>query len=510
MRTLSLLLVSLLACGLSAPRLSAQEISESEKTPAGKPDPLKAEKEALEKITIENRIRKAKDEAEDHGKGRVLDGLRYGPALEKAKFDDKMKSLMAEKEELSLKYALELEKLKLELAAMELEQKRLEAKDKLDAAKFQVELADVRRERDKLLLESQLKAEKDKKAMEALKDQKEKAALELEVKLIQLRDEKATLQAENDKKTEEMRRVSLESQTEREQIDMELKRIMLEGTKLKLKTDERQNELALLRSEIDIREKKHDWKDETNREPIVLKEPFQKGVLTISDRRIDLNGPIYDAVGVYITDRIDYYNNVSNDPIFLVIGTSPGGSVWAGARILKSIQESKAPVHVVLKTAAASMAAVIISLAPHSYAYPNAFLLHHQMYRFTVANTRELREELEWRKKWEDRLFEPLAKKFGFPSMEKFRDAMYTHDANGNWKEFADDAKKMKWVDNIAYAIRETGIIRDPDAKEKATAAKARFLLEEKVDDQGKRFVQLPRIDPMDFYYLHNPDNYYR
>lgn len=509
MRTLSLFLASVLAFGPAAPGLYAQDASAPDAGSASKNDPLKKEKETLEKISIQNRIRKAKDEADDHEKSRALDLLRYGPALEKAKFDDKVKALMAEKEELSLRYALQLEKLKLELASMELEQKRLEAKDKLDAAKFQVELADVRRERDKLLLESQLESEKDKKALEVLKDQKEKAALELEVKLIQLREEKAMLQAENDKKTEEMRKLSLQSQAEREQIDMELKRIQLEGTKLKLKTEERQNELALLRSEIDIREKKHDWKDEANKEPVVLKDPFQNGVLTISDRRIDLNGPIYGRIGDHVTERIHYFNNVSSDPIFLVIDASPGGSVMTGARILKAIEKSKAPVHVVLKSFAASMAAVIVTLAERSYSYPTAVMLHHQMWGVSVANTRELEEELKIRKEWEKRLFHPVAKKLGY-SMEQFRAKMYEHNSRGDWEEFADEAVKLRWVGQLVQEIRETGVIRNPDAAKPSESKKSVFGLEEKVDNEGKPFVKLPRLRPFDVYYLYSPDNYYR
>ena len=40
---------------------------------------------------------------------------------------------------------------------------------------------------------------------------------------------------------------------------------------------------------------------------------------------------------------------------------------------------SDAPVHVVVKSFAASMAAAITTLAKESYAYPNAVILHHQI-----------------------------------------------------------------------------------------------------------------------------------
>ena len=156
------------------------------------------------------------------------------------------------------------------------------------------------------------------------------------------------------------------------------------------------------------------------------------------------------------------------------------------------------------------MAAIIVSLADRSYSYPNAILLHHQMYRLIIANTRELREELEWRKKWELRLFAPLAKKLGY-SMEGMRKKMYEKNAAGDWKEFADDAQKMKWVGRIVNEIRETGIVRNPDAALNGKKKKkSLFSLEEKTDDMGKRYVKLPRLEPTDLYYIYSPDSYYR
>jgi ATP-dependent Clp protease protease subunit len=35
-------------------------------------------------------------------------------------------------------------------------------------------------------------------------------------------------------------------------------------------------------------------------------------------------------------------------------------------------------------------------------------------------------------------------------------------------------------------------------------------VLQEHVDATGHRYVLLPRLDPVDCYYLYNPDNYYR
>src|SRR5260221_10572633 len=102
------------------------------------------------------------------------------------------------------------------------------------------------------------------------------------------------------------------------------------------------------------------------------------GVLSISDRRIALNGVITSETANRVTERINYFNNQNKEfPIFIVIDDSPGGSVMAGYKILKTMHSSSAPVYVVVKSYAASMAAAICTLAQRSFAYPNAVILHH-------------------------------------------------------------------------------------------------------------------------------------
>jgi ATP-dependent Clp protease protease subunit len=178
-----------------------------------------------------------------------------------------------------------------------------------------------------------------------------------------------------------------------------------------------------------------------------------------------------------------------------------------GYRIVKAMQASQAPVHVVVKSYAASMAAVITALAQRSYAYPNAIILHHQMSSVQWGNMTQLKEQLEIAKEWYKRLAEPVAKKMGM-STEAMVKLMYEKNSDGDWEEFADNALKYKWVDNVVHEIRETGIVKDPDKAKKPELPNAR--LEEKTDEKGRRYVELPRLDPYDFYYIYNPDQYYR
>jgi len=257
-------------------------------------------------------------------------------------------------------------------------------------------------------------------------------------------------------------------------------------------------------------------------------QPFVDGVLTISDRRIELNGPIMSGAAKHVAERIHYYNNQSDKPIFLVIDSSPGGSGMEGLHILQAMKNSKAPVHVVVKRFAASMAAIITTLADESYAYPNAIILHHQASSMVLGNTTQQKEQLERVREMSARLVGEVAKKIGITE-EQFVKQMYKNRSTGDWDLFADEAAKQGWVGNVVNEIRETAIRnrpvkksalpmmlipRMPSSQVQAVVDPAmetyEVKLEEQVDDQGRRFVRLPRLSPLDHWFLYDSDNYYR
>ena len=179
-----------------------------------------------------------------------------------------------------------------------------------------------------------------------------------------------------------------------------------------------------------------------------------------------------------------------------------------GYRILKAMQASKAPVHVVVKSYAASMAATIATLAPRSYAYPNAVILHHQIWSVLFGNPTQQKQQLDILKEWDRPLREPIAKKMG-TSMEKFTAEMYKQNVDGDWEEFADSAVRLKWIDHTVNEIRETGILKEPETKSEEKPKMA-FGLAEENDAKGDRFVRLPKLQHADAYFLYNRDGYYR
>ncbi|MDM8569383.1 ATP-dependent Clp protease proteolytic subunit, partial [Thiotrichales bacterium HSG1] len=268
--------------------------------------------------------------------------------------------------------------------------------------------------------------------------------------------------------------------------------------------------LEELGEKIAEREQKEMWDSQVNKKTEYLKEPFVDGHLIISDRRIELEEVIFSGTAKYVNERIHYFNNKSSEyPIFLVIDSCYGGSVMEGAKILEAMKSSRAPVYVVVKALAASMAAVITSLSDRSFAYPNAIIVHHQMMSFMFGNRTQIEEELEMGKEWTRRVMQPVADKMGI-AMDEFVEKMYSNNSSGNWYEFGDNATKIKWVDTIVKDIRDTSFDHQPvDIKEDNNEIFI-FAKEEKIDSQGNRYVKLPNLAPLDVYYLYNPHNYFR
>lgn len=353
----------------------------------------------------------------------------------------------------------------------------------LKAEKLKAELADARAEIARLKLQRELLTEQQQiaKLKQQAKHQSElEAAQAIEKKL------------------------KLEAAIAKSQASLASSKLSLETTKLLRKTSIQEAELEAIK--ISAQREKY-----TANKPVYLEKPLlEDNTLVISDRRIAFNGPVTSRTANYICDRIHFYNNKDKKhPIFIVIDSSPGGSVMAGYRILKAMEGSDAPVHVVVKSFAASMAATIATLAEESYAYPNALILHHQIsssYFFTTMNLTQQKESLEDSKKWWKKLATPIADKMGITT-DEFIKKMYEKNSDGDWVEFASDAKKLKWVNHIVSGIKETAEVINPDANKKTINTR---ILNETIGTDGKPCIYLPRLNPLDAYFIYNPDGYYR
>ncbi len=369
----------------------------------------------------------------------------------------------------------------------------------------------------------------------ALQQKQQKLSIENTLRTERLRTENADLLARLQKLRWEKEVITAQLEIEelkrkRDQRDEtiayedELEKMTRESSLAKARTEKLSNDLEAKKVEWDLKisrlkaeikalkvEKERDIY--ANRKPVYLDNPLKdEKTLVISDRRIALNGVIRRETADYIMKRINYYNNKDqHKPIFIVIDSSPGGSVMAGFRIMKAMEGSVAPVYVVLKSYAASMAATIVTVAKKSFAYPNAIMLHHQIsstFFFTRLNLTQQKEYALEMEKWWKRLATPIADKMGI-STDEFIKKMYQKSSDGDWSEFASDAKELKWVDHIVERIEETSLLEDPDAEKKSKKT-SKSILAEDVNEKGRPIVYLPRLSPKDMYFLYNPDQYYR
>jgi len=398
-------------------------------------------------------------------------------------------------------------------AALTKQRDRLQLENSLRDEKLRQEFAESQSELARLKNESDLMKARAERAMAEKKIEIDAAKVEMEALSSSAALENARKQA-----ALQTQLIDLRAQRDRAEIEAELATAELAKRQNIFKTTELDwnAKTAELRAKLAQREKEEEAASYVDEQPTYTKNPLTPdGELILSDRRISLNGLITAATANFVCSRIDYFNNKNKEwPIFIVIDDSPGGSVMAGNKILESMKSSNAPVYVVVKSFAASMAAAIATLAPRSYAYPNAVILHHQISNGMMGNLTEQREGLKNLEQWWNRLAAPIAAKMGV-STEEFVKQMYAHTASGDWQEFADDAVKLHWIDAVVGRCRETAWRKNPDSEQTTTAQQTASADKasagtEKVDAKGRPYMVLPHINPVDCYYLHNPDGYYR
>ena len=266
-----------------------------------------------------------------------------------------------------------------------------------------------------------------------------------------------------------------------------------------------------LKAEIEVLQTTNTRDKYIQKKPIYLKDPLikQSNTLVLSDRSIELNGVITPWKANYIVDQIHYFNNQNKEyPIFLVIGYSPGGYVTAGYSILQAIEYSTAPVYVVVKSFAASMAALITTLATKSYAYPNATILHHQPAGFFYGNLRATKEAYRQLDKIWKRLGGRVAKKMGI-SLETFNKKLYEKSMYGDWEEYGDQAKKLKWVDYVINGIQNSAISSLPDSDEYTFEQFIKHYYSAnltKAIEPSAEEIAYNRLAPHDVNYCYRPD----
>jgi ATP-dependent Clp protease protease subunit len=430
------------------------------------------------------------------------DQLTLENNIAQQKLQKDLATLTAQKQRLELENGIAEQQLREGLVKLTAEKQRLELENGLAQQKLQAENTELQTQADKFSKQTDLLARQ-----AALKEAQRKVQLDDE--LAAGREQLEKMKLTNDLATAEIADTSRDLAQREQELKLRAADLQAQKAALDLK-------VAKVSSDIDLRTKHDLWKNRVNHDIQYTQDPVKDGVLTISDRRIALNGPIWGDTADYVQERIDYFNNQNPEyPIFIVIDDSPGGSVMAGYKILKAMDGSAAPVYVVVKSFAASMAANIVTQSKKSFAYPNAIILHHQISGYAFGNLTMQKEDVKDMEEWWKRLAAPVAAKMGI-SLDEFIKRMYKNRSTGDWEEFGDSACRLKWVDQIVTTIREDSYDKNPDAPSALNDSSAPAYvnhqpsLPERVDASGQRYVLLPRLAPVDCYYLYNPDNYYR
>ncbi|TVR46736.1 MAG: hypothetical protein EA402_02300 [Planctomycetota bacterium] len=406
-------------------------------------------------------------------------------AVGKSPAEQELAEMRAELERLRLLQDLREARLRDRIQESQMEIQSIEAELSLAAARRRAELATMEAEQERL------------QAVGALQEARQQAEM-LQQRLAQKHRQMEFQLAEIEMQGEALEHRHIQRQRERESAAFEhaqqLRQQSLTDTKFAMQQDELK--LAAL-------EQRQMAEAVIATGPERLAEPFVDGVLHISDRRIDLNEPIISGTGDWIARRIAFFNNESpQDPIFLVIDYCPGGSIMDGEIILRAMASSKAPVHVVVKNLAASMAAIILGDAPHSYALPNALIMHHQPMSYTFGNLAQQKEWVRLFENWAHRIHAPTAERMGI-TIEEFYARMYEQSVSGDWMEFADRAQELHWVQHVVREIREDNVRRRPEDPSPYQAYWGSWSSAKTAT--GER-IRLPRPRALDFYFLYNSD----
>ena len=386
-----------------------------------------------------------------------------------------------------------------------------EAKLKKALAAEQEAMAKLEREKKKLALAWELEAEKQRIAFEkevaALKQEMSRAKLEVDRSKVEIDKSKVEI----DRSKVEIDKAKVETDILRGKLDRQKQQFELNQLRLQEAIKRTKAQAEKVQAEITQLTALQKRDKYTGNKPTYPKEPLVNGVLTISDRCVKLDGVITILKANYVVDQLQFFNNKNaTAPIFLLMTECWGGSCQAGYRIMKAMSSSKAPVYVVVKGFTASMGAVITSLASRSFALRGATILHHEAQTWMWGNKRNLEDEIRLMKKWEQLLHVPLAKKMGI-SLNKLNEKFVKSPRDNCWLEFADEAKKLRWVDHVIEGIHFTGVQEQP--KQADYTWKKLFddffgpwKAGDKGDKGGKRVVYLPHLAPGDYYRVYNPD----
>jgi len=241
-------------------------------------------------------------------------------------------------------------------------------------------------------------------------------------------------------------------------------------------------------------------------------DPLKDGVLRISDRRIVIDGLITDATAAGVIAKLNFFGVADPAaPVFVVMETVPGGSAMACYQIMKAIESSSAPVHVVAKGTVGGGAAALVAAAKYSYTLPNSRLVFQQAaspLRGTTLGSQQ--DSLRVAESWYARIHAAVAAKEGLEPAA-FAAETYRHSAVGDWLEFGDKAVARKWVNTLVERIADESVTTLPAVVAPSTMASiSRGGVAAAEDAAGRIYFALPPLSYGDQWMIFDPEHRYR
>lgn len=263
--------------------------------------------------------------------------------------------------------------------------------------------------------------------------------------------------------------LELESQRARIKVEEEISNLEHKSKRQKLS-----HQIEMLDLQLELCRKQNEFSQFCiEKTPTYLKNPIrtitledntQQIEITISDRLIRLNDVINQKTASRISQQLSYFNNQCEEkPIFLIIGYCIGGEVMAGHCILQALQSSVAPIYVIVESYAGSMAATIATLANHSYIFPNAMMMHHEIMRknSNMMNLTQREEDIQSMQESWKRYATPVANKLGY-TLKQWRKMLRENNSETDWTLYGDEAVSNGWVNSLVHRLKYTNILLNP------------------------------------------------
>ncbi len=168
--------------------------------------------------------------------------------------------------------------------------------------------------------------------------------------------------------------------------------------------------------------------------------------ITLTDRIVDLNGPITDSMILKAQTKLYKLDEASHEPVWIRIN-SGGGSVQAGLILLDTMKALKSPTRCLVESKAYSMAAILLVFCDQRYALDHATIMLHEASFGLQGEDPTNRSRMDFITKYLDSIHVEIAQILDMKVNDyraKLRDA---------WWLLADEALDAHIIDSIVHHI---------------------------------------------------------